>query len=129
MEWFDNNPITRWIKTKTQSDGNDFTGADMYSNASGTNNFPGGLTTMNEKGYEVYDLPGGTKIYNHEASEDMVLKTAQEVAKGVLASNQGDGGISVAIENFINNRTQDVQAFAEELEFYRKQTSAAKGGS
>jgi tape measure domain-containing protein len=43
-------------------------------------------------------------------------------------SNSNGGGISVAIDKFINNRTQDVQAFAEELEFYRKQVSVGRGG-
>lgn len=37
------------------------------------------------------------------------------------------GGLSVTIEQFINNRTQDVQAFAEELEFYRKQVAIGRG--
>ena len=63
------------------------------TNASGTDNFRGGLTTMHEKGYEVYNLPGGSKIYNHEASQDMVLKTAQEVARSVMGGMQS-GGIS-----------------------------------
>jgi len=125
--WFDNTPIVRWIKTKTS--GGTSSGSDVDDNYSGTNNFRGGLTTLHEKGYEVYDLPRGSKIYNHEASEDLVLKTAQEVAKGVLANNQGNGGLSLSIEKFINNRAQDVQAFAEELEFYRKQTNVARGGS
>lgn len=38
-------------------------------------------------------------------------------------------GLIVTIENFINNRPQDVQAFAEELDFYRRQASTARGGS
>jgi len=37
--------------------------------------------------------------------------------------NSGNNGLNVTITNFINNREQDVQAFAEELEFYRKQQS------
>ncbi|MBC2728621.1 hypothetical protein [Desulfosporosinus sp.] len=85
-EWFTNNPIIRWIITKTSggSSGDD----DVDENYNGTNYFSGGLTTLHEKGYEIYNLPRGTKIYNHEASEDLVLKTAQEVARGVLAGNQ-----------------------------------------
>ena len=61
-------------------------------NAAGTNNFGGGLTTMHEKGYEVYNLNKGSQILNHEASLDLITKTAQEVAKGVLASSQGNNG-------------------------------------
>ena len=35
----------------------------------------------------------------------------------------------VQIENFNNNRQQDVQALAEELEFYRKNSALARGGN
>ncbi|PJI09982.1 MULTISPECIES: phage tail tape measure protein [Clostridium] len=58
--------------------------------ASGTNNFQGYLTTMHERGYEVYAPPQGTKIYNHEASEDMVKKAAHEVAQNVLDGVSGN---------------------------------------
>lgn len=44
-------------------------------------------------------------------------------------ANNVSGGFSVKIENFINNRTQDVQAFAEELEFYRKQRNTGMRGA
>ncbi len=37
------------------------------------------------------------------------------------------GGITVVIENFVNNRAQDVQDFAEELEYYRVRKAAANG--
>jgi TP901 family phage tail tape measure protein len=60
-------------------------------NSSGTDYWKGGLTTMHEEKYELYNLPRASKIYNHDASEDMVLKTAQEVAKGVLSSSGGKG--------------------------------------
>ena len=35
----------------------------------------------------------------------------------------------IQIENFNNTRNQDVQALAEELEFYRKNTAQARGGN
>lgn len=35
----------------------------------------------------------------------------------------------IQIENFNNERETDVEAFAEELEFYRRQTALAKGGN
>lgn len=44
------------------------------------------------------------------------------------SSNNG-GTLNVTIENFVNNRKQDVQSFAEELEFYRKQNSLSRGGA
>jgi TP901 family phage tail tape measure protein len=97
------------------------------NNASGDRNYGGGLTTLHEKGYEVYNLNKGSQILNHEASLDLVTKTAQEVAKGVLASKSGQGGLNLKIENFVNNRTQDVESLATELAFYMKQKQL--GGS
>ncbi|MBE6067770.1 MAG: phage tail tape measure protein [Clostridium lundense] len=60
------------------------------SNWTGTNNWRGGLTTLHEKGYEVYDLPKGTTVYNHEASQDIVIKTAESVATKVANSLLGN---------------------------------------
>lgn len=41
---------------------------------------------------EVYDLPRGTRIYNNDASQDLALKTAEAVARGVLNESRGSGG-------------------------------------
>lgn len=44
----------------------------------------------------------------------------------VPSSNASE--FKISIENFVNNRSQDVQAFAQELEFYRKQAAIGTGG-
>lgn len=103
----------------------------FYANAAGTNNFIGGFTTMHERGYELYNLPGGSKIFNHDASEaavkEMVTKIFNEGMQK-LGNNTNSGGFVLNIENFNNNRKQDIKAIAEELEFYRKQVSRGRGG-
>lgn len=93
--WFANNPIIRWIKTKTSGGG-----GSVDSNWTGNNYFRGGLTTLHERGEEIYDLPKGTRIYNAERSEQMVLETAEQVATRVANSvlngfNGGTNGINV----------------------------------
>lgn len=91
-EWFVNNPIVRFIKTIGGGDGEPEIGA----NWTGTNYWRGGLTTLHERGYEVYDLPRGTKVYNHDASEDLVRKTAEAVASKMISSNAPQGqGVNV----------------------------------
>lgn len=66
------------------------------SNASGTNSWRGGLTSLHEKGYELYDLPNRTRIYNHEASEDLVMKTAETVARKIVGNNGNNkAGVNV----------------------------------
>ncbi|MCR3758150.1 phage tail tape measure protein [Clostridium felsineum] len=94
-DWVQNHPIVaKVIKTVSGIVG-DLAGSpaikamgQVFANATGNDNFEGGLTTLHEKGYEVYQLPRGTKIFNHEASEDMVLKTAQAVAKNMSQSSK-----------------------------------------
>lgn len=41
------------------------------SNATGTNNWRGGLTSVNERGGEIMNLPGGTQIIPHDISKRM----------------------------------------------------------
>ena len=83
---------------------------------------------MHEQGYELYNLPSGSKIYNHDASEaavkEMVSKVFEENMKRF--DNRGSS-LNLNIEKFYNNRKQDVKALAEELEFYRMQQAKARG--
>lgn len=53
------------------------------SNAVGTTYFGGGLTTINEHGYEVIDLPQGTRIYPHSQSEKMMNNNSPNVSVSV----------------------------------------------
>lgn len=129
--WFADHPIIASIVKG-------ITGAQIPTekvdqNASGTNYFRGGLTTIHEMGYELYDLPRGTRIFNHDASQDLVLKTAQSVAEKVtnsmLKNTNSTSGLVLNIENFNNVRQQDVESFATELAFYLKQHDLGTGGS
>lgn len=52
------------------------------NNATGTTYFGGGLTTINEHGYEIMDLPQGTRIYPHSQSEKM-MNTSPNVSVSV----------------------------------------------
>ena len=98
--WFSQHPIiTNVISQVSQSLGGHAFVPQAKMRASGDNNFEGGYTTLHEKGYELYNLPGGSKIYNHEASEAMITKTAQEVARNVMGSMQS-GGI---VQNLVIN--------------------------
>lgn len=107
--WFAKHPIvTNVISQVSQSLGGK---AFIPGKASGTNNFEGGLTTMHEKGYEVYNLPSGSKIYNHEASEAMITKTAQEVARAALSNNQQRPTVINFNGNYAFNNQNDIDYF------------------
>jgi len=74
----------------------------------------------------LFNTPYGLKGVG-EAGPEVVAPLSD--LKAMLGLNGGEnGGLTVNIENFVNNRKQDVQAFAEELEFYKMQVSKARGG-
>ena len=62
-----------------------FVGGGISHNASGTANFEGGFTEINEHGGEIVYLPGGSVIYPH-ATTMRILK--DEVRNGSLFDNQ-----------------------------------------
>ncbi|RXM57217.1 phage tail tape measure protein [Clostridium tetani] len=87
--WFKNNPILRNVKTVMQKSQAELEGVGR--NWTGTNYWRGGLTYLHDQpgtnnNYELYDLPRGSRIYNHDASEDLVIKTAENVATKVANS-------------------------------------------
>ncbi|MDM0731994.1 phage tail tape measure protein, partial [Clostridium perfringens] len=87
-DWWDNwHPVKKIFEifTKHTSDGKS---ADQ--NWTGNSYFKGGFTTLHERGYELYDLPSGSRIYNHESSEEMVLETAKQTAQGVIETMLGN---------------------------------------
>lgn len=101
---------------------------NVFGYATGTNDFPGGFTWMHEQGYELYNLPSGSKIYNHDASEAAVKEMVNKVfEENMKKFDNGGSSLNLNIENFYNNRKQDVKALAEELEFYRMQQAKARG--
>ncbi|AJD27694.1 phage tail tape measure protein, TP901 family, core region [Clostridium botulinum CDC_297] len=66
--------------------------------------FSGGLTYLHDapghnSNYELYDLPRGTRIFNHDASADLVMKTAEnvatKVANSLLSGFKGTNGVNV----------------------------------
>lgn len=47
--------------------------------AKGTNNWPGGIAQVNEKGGEIIDLPRGTRVYPHDDSVRMAKRDGNKV--------------------------------------------------
>lgn len=55
--------------------------------------------------------------------DDLIAK-AMEKVKG----NTNGGGLTLNIENFINNKDKDIEQLAYELEFYRQRVAMGRGG-
>ncbi|MCD3320899.1 phage tail tape measure protein, partial [Clostridium botulinum D/C] len=130
--WFTNTPIYRWIKTKTE-------GGEPGKNWTGTNHWQGGLTFLHERGWELYDLPKGSRVYNHDASEQMVMATAESVAEKVannvlrnfegLSNNDGGEKTIIVPVNLDGREIARVTApaMSEELKSLDKEYSFAYG--
>lgn len=73
----------------------------------------------------LFNTPYGLKGVG-EAGPEVVAPLSD--LKGMLGLDGSNQGLSVNIEQFINNRKQDVQALMEELEFYKMQASKSRGG-
>lgn len=58
---------------------------NVGKNYNGTNNWVGGLTTINERGGELVDLPSGTRIYPHDKSVTMAFDEGVETAMSQMS--------------------------------------------
>lgn len=92
---------TNWKpETKTfrvASEGSLINKRNIDSNALGTSYFKGGFTEINERGYEVIELPRGSKIKNHLQSENMIQNTAKETANNIM------NGLGEVLKSCIEN--------------------------
>lgn len=84
VRWFKENPIIQKIvkafsddpvhSAAERNDRLNPIGTIIGRNASGTDNWRGGLTWVGEQGPEIIDLPKGSKVYSHEQSAGMVQR-------------------------------------------------------
>ena len=104
-------------------------GADVGKNANGTKNFSGGATWINERGPELVTLPKGTQIIPNALSEKMMSSYGRQMAK-MDSQTQGaaGGNLTLHIENFVNEREQDVSNLMQEMSFYARRNKLAIGG-
>lgn len=100
-------------------------GLTKSHNASGTDFWQGGETWVNEVGGEIMDLPTGTRIIPHDVSMEM----ARNSNKNNISNNETGNGLTLSITNFINNRKEDIEELAQEIEMYRQMKSRALGGT
>ncbi|OLS02879.1 phage tail tape measure protein [Tissierella creatinophila] len=57
--------------------------------ALGTSHSLEGIARINERGYEMVDLPAGSKVRNHLSSKEMVKDIAKQTVNSILGKNQG----------------------------------------
>lgn len=79
---------------KKTSSASAYTGKYIGANASGTDYWRGGLTSINERGGEIIDLPRGTRIYPHDESVAMAKAggsiTIAKLADSIVVREDAD---------------------------------------
>jgi len=102
-----------WIADKLGGGG----GSEAGTNAEGTNNWRGGPTWVGERGPELVDLPGGTRILPNKESVQFARGSGQSVVQTqavretVLAAGGGQG--SVVVQAVMERIQQSVAAIVD----------------
>ncbi len=87
--------------SKSASDKGGKTSATVSANATGTNYFAGGWTTVGEHGPELMNLPSGTQIKSNSESKDMIKSSSSN--------------INITIEKMEVRNDSDIDKVAEAL--------------
>lgn len=68
-------------------------------------------------------------VYQEQAATSRAMTSSYDriTANNSTITNNNDNGLNFNIENFNNNRNQDIRALTEEIEFYRKQIEIGGG--
>lgn len=133
VNWFESNvfsPIRqKYIELKNSAPSPvqsvlSFVDGGIGKNATGTMNWTGGLTEINEQGGEIVDLPTGSRIYPAQTTERIIQR---ELAENT--SNTGGGNVTITGNTFIVRNEQDIDEIAYRLMSIMRQVNANYGGA
>lgn len=133
VNWFETNvfsPIRqKYIELKNSAPSPvqsvlSFVDGGIGKNATGTMNWTGGLTEINEQGGEIVDLPTGSRIYPAQTTERIIQR---ELAENT--SNAGGGNVTITGNTFIVRNEQDIDEIAYRLMSIMRQVNANYGGA
>lgn len=133
VNWFESNvfgPIRqKYIELKNSAPSPvqsvlSFVDGGIGHNATGTMNWTGGLTEINERGGEIVDLPTGSRIYPAQTTERIIQR---ELAENT--SNAGGGNVTITGNTFIVRNEQDIDEIAYRLVSIMRQINVNYGGA
>ncbi len=102
------------------SDKKSNSGLKIGANASGTASWIGGLTSINERGGEIVDLPRGTRIYPHDESLAM--------ARNEGARSAGSATVTITGNTFNVRSNDDIEAIGDVIVRKLKAANNNRGG-
>lgn len=133
VNWFESNvfgPIRqKYIELKNSAPSPvqsvlSFVDGGIGKNATGTMNWEGGWTEINERGGEIVDLPTGSRIYPAQTTERIIQR---ELTKNT--SNAGDSNVTITGNTFIVRNEQDIDEIAYRLVSIMRQINVNYGGA
>lgn len=133
VNWFETNvfgPIRqKYIELKNSAPSPvqsvlSFVDGGIGKNATGTMNWTGGWTEINERGGEIVDLPTGSRIYPAQTTERIIQR---ELTKNT--SNAGDSNVTITGNTFIVRNEQDIDEIAYRLVSIMRQINVNYGGA
>lgn len=133
VNWFETNvfgPIRqKYIELKNSAPSPvqnvlSFVDGGIGKNATGTMNWTGGLTEINEQGGEIVDLPTGSRIYPAQTTERIIQREFAE-----NTSNAGGSNVTITGNTFIVRNEQDIDEIAYRLMSIMRQVNANYGGA
>ena len=133
VNWFESNvfgPIRqKYIELKNSAPSPvqsvlSFVDGGIGHNATGTMNWKGGWTEINERGGEIVDLPNGSRIYPAQTTERIIQR---ELAENT--SNTGGGNVTITGNTFVVRNEQDIDEIAYRLMSLMRQVNANYGGA
>ncbi|ERT59338.1 phage tail tape measure protein [Megasphaera vaginalis (ex Srinivasan et al. 2021)] len=99
-----------------------FSFSGVLGHATGANSFGGGWTEINERGGEIVDLPGGSRIYPHATTKKML----QKQFSGTEAN--GSTHVNVTGNTFVVREEADIDKIAYKLAALIAQGNTNYGG-
>lgn len=87
-------------------------GSSVKQNATGTEFYSGGWTTVGEHGPELMQLPEGTKIKSNTTSKSMLSGVSES---SVMPVKAGTGSVNITIQKMEVRKETDIDEIAERL--------------
>lgn len=84
--------------------------------------------TMIGDGQGIMAEAGSPELITMMNGKAIIRPLTSTDRKQIIDSKNTSNTLSLNIENFNNNRNQDVQALMQEMEYYRRQAEYSKGG-
>ncbi len=98
-----------------------FGGLGIGANASGTDNWRGGLTRVNERGGEIMNLPGGTQIIPNDISKRMADGGGQQPTAEIIVRSEPGTVVEIARQEAVTVTREGISQYDKSMPARQRQ--------